>query len=451
MTTSTNHTVLVAVTSLNSGGRGKMLVKHHALVDGFTDVPFLTSKHFQKFHVGDIVIADVRLSGTRRIILGARQDERVTNRRSFMDVYGTILENEADNYNRVHGLPAIERATEAPKDEEVEMKRRTIPWGSRVGAYPDEEIEGKVTKRVSSRDPVTGEWKRDVWSEPARVHDPKPEPEPTRDETDWSNTIYVDPEDRVLLETVRVLAQRKHVAIMMIGPSGYGKTSIPEQMASEWGMGFLRWDCATVRDPEEFFGYRGAFEGSTMDDDGNTLFVESEFTRAIQEGNVVIVLDELNRIDPYISNILFPLLDHAGRTSVAGHEIRVGPNVVFTATINMGYQFTGTFTLDTALTNRFIAKILVDALPEDVERKILMARGGVSERVATQIVDVMKGLRKLNKSGQLSVDASTRVSIQVAELVGAGLDIRRAIVYVIINGISEDESKLVIDQMGAVL
>lgn len=449
MTIRTDHTVLVEVTSRHSGGRGKMLVKHHALVDDFTDVPFLTSKHFQRFEVGDIVIADVRLSGTRRIIRGARRDERVSDRRSFMEVYKTTLENETDRYNRAHGLPAIERTTEASTTEEDDMKveRMTIPWGTRVGAAPDE-VGSADTKRVTERDPKTGEWRRDVWGKPKNA---EPKAKPIRDDTDWSRTIYVDPEDRVLLETVRVLAQRKHVAIMMIGPSGYGKTSIPEQMASEWGMKFLRWDCATVRDPEEFFGYRGAFEGSTMDADGSTLFVESEFTRAIQEGNVVIVLDELNRIDPYISNILFPLLDHAGRTSVAGHEIKIGPNVVFAATINMGYQFTGTFTLDTALTNRFIAKILVDALPEDVERKILMARGGIDERVATQIVKVMKGLRKLNKSGQLSVDASTRVSIQVAELVGAGLDIRRAMVYVIINGISEDESKLVIDQMGAVL
>ena len=223
------------------------------------------------------------------------------------------------------------------------------------------------------------------------------------------------------------------------------------QKAKDWDMNFLRWDCATVRDPEEFFGYRGAVDGSTMSTEGETFFAESEFTKVVQEGNAVIVLDELNRIDPYISNILFPLLDHAGKTSVAGHEVIVGPNIMFFATVNLGFQFTGTFTLDAALTNRFAAKILVNSLPAHIEAKILVARGGVDFEVANKIVKLMQGLRVLNNKDQLSVDASTRVSIQISELVGCGLDLKSSLTYVVINGISDEEAKLVIDQLGFVL
>ena len=60
----------------------------------------------------------------------------------------------------------------------------------------------------------------------------------------------------------------------------------------------------------------------------------------------------------------------------------------------------------------------------------------------------MEGLRQLNEKGSLSTDASTRVSIQIAEFVGAGMNLREALVYVVINGISEEEAKMVIDQLG---
>jgi len=382
----TEHTVLAQVTSHNSGGRAEMLVHHPALVRGYSD-PFLTSRYFTQYPVDSLVVAKIKLSGKRRLIQRVTAEGDITSIASFREIYKSVIAQEAKRYERLHGTKA----------EEVE------------------------------------------------VHAPTVEAPPELDDTEWATRIYIEPADNKLLETIKVLSTREHTSIMMIGPSGYGKTSIPEQKAKDWGMDFLRWDCATVRDPEEFFGFRGAKDGSTMDEDG-TIFEESEFTRKVQEGNVVIVLDELNRIDPYISNILFPLLDHAGQTSVAGHHIEVGPNVIFVATVNLGFQFTGTFTLDTALTNRFNAKVLVKALPEEIETKILMARTGVSSWQAEQIVKLMSGLRGLNDKGELSIDASTRVSIQLGKLIGAGLTLKEALIYVVVNGISEEEAKLVVDE-----
>ena len=91
---------------------------------------------------------------------------------------------------------------------------------------------------------------------------------------------------------MRKISSYRHVAIMMIGASGYGKTTVPQAKAEQWGMEFLRWDCATVRDPEEFFGFRGAVDGSTMTDEGEVFFSESEFTRIVERGNAVVVLDD---------------------------------------------------------------------------------------------------------------------------------------------------------------
>jgi len=399
----TNHTVLAKVLSHRGGGAAKILSAHSAITDIYDG---LTGKFFEEFETGTIVVVKVKLSGKRRLVQWVREDEKVWSVASFIKEYETGLLLEKEAYNRIHKS-----------------------WGP---------------------EPTVSPAKGDGFDEMvAKSFTPEPlsKPEP---EIDWTDRIYITPQDEKVLATLNKLSNKKHVAVMMIGPSGYGKTSIPQQKAKDWGMEFLRWDCATVRDPEEFFGFRGAVDGSTMTEDGETYFAQSEFTRIVEQGNAVIVLDELNRIDPYISNILFPLLDHAGRTSVAGHEVVVGPNILFFATVNLGFQFTGTFTLDTALTNRFAAKILVNALPGKIERQILHQRAGVNREMARQIVRLMKGLRGLNDKDQLSIDASTRVSIQIAELVGCGLELKEALVYVVINGISDEEAKLVIDQLGFV-
>ena len=83
--------------------------------------------------------------------------------------------------------------------------------------------------------------------------------------------------------------------------------------------------------------------------------------------------------------------------------------------------------------------------------KILIARGNINSVQAKQVVKLMQGLRKLNDDGQLAIDASTRVSIQIAELIGCGLDLKTALLYVVVNGASKEESKLIVDQLGYVL
>ena len=398
----TNHTVLVKVTSHKSGGRSKMIYGNAAIVKRYTD-PALTSNHFLRYELGTFLTVNVMLSGKRRLIKNVRLEPDADTIEKFVIVYGEKIAEEDKTFSTLHG------------------------------------IEGKVDDLRKAREQ---DFIDQLAEEKTKI-----EPE---DISEWITKTYIERNDEEVLNTIRVLARKRHVALMMIGPSGYGKTSIPEQKAKDWGMEFLRWDCATVRDPEEFFGFRGAVDGSTMDDEGETIFSESKFTEIVQRGNCVIVLDELNRIDPYISNILFPLLDHAGKTSVVGHDVVVGPNVIFFATVNLGFQFTGTFTMDTALVNRFTAKILVGALPKEIEMKVIRARSEVSITQAEVIVRLMDGLRQLNEKGQLAIDASTRVSIQIAELVGCGLPLKAALKYVVVNGASEDEAKVIIDQVGFV-
>ena len=405
----TNHTALAIVTSHGSGGRAEIHVGHPALVKGFRD-PSITSARFMDIEIGEPVIMEITLRGKRRQIVHVAEAENIkkditekgesfsgrTYRESFLGFYGDRLKQQSEEYDLKHSKHA--------------------------------HIE---TTKGTEKEPI-----------------PTMEEEST---SEWATKIYIPKEDDRLFNSLRTISDSTHVSAIMVGESGYGKTTIPQEKARQWGMNFLRWDCANVRDPEEFFGFRGAREGSTMQEDGSTIFLESKFTEVLTKGNCVIILDEINRIDATVSNVLFPLLDHSGRTNIAGHEIVVGPNVIFIATVNMGHKFAGTFAIDAALMNRFLAKVLVGPLPPRVEEKILRGRCGIDSDSATKIVSLMSRIRRTARKEDLSLDASTRVSIQIGTLFSTGLSLKECATYTLINGLSSEEKKLMADIVNSVL
>lgn len=423
----TKHTILVIVTSKGSGGRAQILSGHPCVTDTEkTKGAFLTSSVFKEHEVGALLVVKVTKSGSRRLINDVKEffetDLAKTPSEDFLTQYMDVLKKESEEYFFKHGLPITTESATTTSEKPAVFQPKPIPV---------------VTAVAENQTPLS---KSEAPS--GKINSGK---------VNWANQIFVSTEDRRVLNVMNLLSDKAPQKVMMIGPSGYGKTSIGEQMSKEWEKTFLRWDCGNIRDPEEFFGFRGATDGSTINADGQNIFVKSEFTEVIEKGNCVVVLDEVNRCDPYISNALFPLLDHSAKTNVAGYEIKVGQGVVFIATVNLGHQFTGTFTLDTALTNRFGVKILVGPLPKKLESRILISRCGVSMSQAEEILTIFAELRVLNKKNELAIDASTRTSIQVSSLVGAGLELKQAITYVIVNSLEEEEAKKVADVVSSKL
>lgn len=260
----------------------------------------------------------------------------------------------------------------------------------------------------------------------------------------WLNDdVYVNNEMFDLLEaSFKMISTGSPLNVLMVGASGYGKTTVPEAFANIFGMDFLRVNCAQVRDPEEWFGYREARDGSTV-------FIPSDFTRKVTAGNVVVVLDEFNRVEPWLHNTLYPLLDHARRTQIHGEDIVCGQNVIFFATINLGYAYVGTFQLDAAITNRMDAVLIVDALPTSVEENLLKKRFDIDSSKARKIVDIMGRLRKV---GSLNVDVSTRTSLKIARFVSQSTLTLTAIVRAVIaNSLEEDQKKAVNDAISHLL
>ena len=92
-------------------------------------------------------------------------------------------------------------------------------------------------------------------------------------------------------------------------------------LAEKLGMSLVNFDMSLVLETEEVMGHRAI-------EDGSTLFKLNEFAQKVQEGNVIIVLDELNRTFAGALNALFPFLDHRRGNNFQGQQIKVGKRVL---------------------------------------------------------------------------------------------------------------------------
>lgn len=427
----TSHTILAKITSHGSGGRAEMLMGNEYVHTNSSSGKHLTSAKFKDFDVDTFVVVRILLSPKRRIIQRVTVDEKVLApsefeaRLKFIGAYGDVLKKENEHFAELFPeletgfLFGIAPSTEIAQDVEV-ISHSNYETSTQV----DEKTSvNKVPVSVKNNS-------QELQFNYMVKSDPK---------------IYINETTRELFNSVLYLTKNKHYSVLMVGASGYGKTSLAEQVAYDNDMLYFRLDCPTVADVEELFGYRAADGGSTLDENGNPIFILSEFSKVLAKGNAIIVLDELSRMEQFIANALLPLLDHAGRTVVLGREFVVGPNILFVGTANIGYEFTGTYMLDSALVNRFSSTVLVSAMPEEEEARILSERTGLRRKYSESIVSVATILRNLSKEGKISTDVSTRKTFHVAELVCAGMSVGKAYNFCVMNNCEPEEAKLIAD------
>lgn len=214
--------------------------------------------------------------------------------------------------------------------------------------------------------------------------------------------------------------------ILLLGPSGSGKTTMPMLVAKELGIPVLKMDCGTVRDPEEWFGKRGAAGGATY-------FEPSSLVRTIQDGGVII-LDELNRVQPYIQSTLYGILDDTRQVVVHENIVSVNPKTTFIATINEGVKYSGTFRLDEALRQRFDFFMNID-YPDN---ELAVYSSVTSVENANMILSIMNQVRVLDMQNGWGLDASTRTGMKIAKLItNFGFTIEESLKYAVYNSIHD--------------
>jgi nitric oxide reductase NorQ protein len=199
---------------------------------------------------------------------------------------------------------------------------------------------------------------------------------------------------------------------VFVGPSGAGKTQAAIEFAAKYGRPCFIMNCGAIRESRDWLGSKGASGGSTY-------FRKSQFWMAVEAGRCVVVLDEFNRVHSSCQNSLYQLLDFQRRTwsDEAQAELAVGPSTLFFATLNEGLEFTGTHAWDRAMKTRFLRRVEVNYLPEEMEIKVLMSKvGGLGKSEARKLVELGNAIRAkaTGFGGGLSETLSTRQLLGVA-------------------------------------
>jgi MoxR-like ATPase len=227
-----------------------------------------------------------------------------------------------------------------------------------------------------------------------------------------NDSYFITPDIESLFKRINALSSKEPQRTMLTGQHGAGKTEMAMQFAARFKKPMLIMDCANLKEPRDWFGYKTILNGEIV-------WHESQFDRAVSAGDHVILLDEINRVHPSVLNTLLPLLDARGFTYLEekGDCIRVGNGTVFFATKNEGAGYTGTTSTDLALSDRFSRTVEVQYLVKAKEVELLMTRTGIAKTDATKLVDIATQIRKksVGVGSAFSMGFSTRQLLAVAK------------------------------------
>jgi nitric oxide reductase NorQ protein len=229
---------------------------------------------------------------------------------------------------------------------------------------------------------------------------------------------YLDKETLSILEKIHKISTRHPVNVLVAGRQGCGKSSLVRQYAAVYRQPLATFQVGILSEPGQLFGEYAL-------EDGKTKYKQFLFPQALQTEHCIIHLEEINRPEhPKALNMLFSILSDDRQVWMDELGLlKVAKGVVFFATLNEGEEFIGTELLDPALRDRFYV-ILMDYLPNEVEKEVLIKKTGVSEEDAVDIIDAVN---KLRSNSELAIDVSTRTTLMIGEMVAAGATLREAI------------------------
>ncbi len=236
--------------------------------------------------------------------------------------------------------------------------------------------------------------------------------------------------DAPVLRFLAAVAERSRkgesLNVLLVGPTGTGKSSLPREIAARWQRPFFTMHCQMVTEPGEWWGTR------ELSPDRGTYFLQAALVDAVETPGSIILLDEANRTHPENINALFGFLDHRRRAwiPVLHREIAVAPGVVFFVTLNEGMDYAGTNPVDRALRDRISNAIRLDYPPKAVEVELMARRTGIDEDTAWKLATFAATIRGNPKLG---VSVSTRQLLECAALAREGLPLPDAVLFAVVN------------------
>lgn len=234
------------------------------------------------------------------------------------------------------------------------------------------------------------------------------------------------------------------VRVLLLGHKGSGKTSLGIQYAAINKRPCYIAPCATMQEPQEWWGE------TRFTPERGTYYISSLFIEAVETPRAIVILDDADRVEnPKVLNPLLPLLDDRERSWVEqiGRYVQVAQQVIFFATVNEGWEYSGSDPLDIALRDRFY-EVRLDVPPEDVLTGVIAKKTSVSIGIASQLARFVTVARE---SATTPVLVSTRKILLAAEDVALGASIRDAVLYTVIPGLGPEEQEAILQILQQVM
>ena len=197
-------------------------------------------------------------------------------------------------------------------------------------------------------------------------------------------------------------ARSNSINVLIYGPTGPGKTTSVEAWAAERELKLATVSGNATMEPSQMFGKMTQIDGAWQ-------WIDGPVTDVVRNGGVLL-LDEVNFINPKIYTVLYSLMD--GRRSITlldhlGETIQAHKDLTVFATMNPDYI--GTTPLNFAFRNRFDIQIPWD-YDDKVENKLVDSKS---------LLALARQLRTEAAKGQYETPISTNMLMEFHQFVDA--------------------------------
>lgn len=235
--------------------------------------------------------------------------------------------------------------------------------------------------------------------------------------------------------------------ILLVGPTGTGKSTLIEQLASR-----LNWPMIRV-----------AASGGLAESDllgewtvckSETVFNYGFLPRAMKTGAICLI-DEIDGIEPSVAFSIHQLMEDQGKLVLlqnGGELIEPHRNFRLVTTANtLGHgdetgMYTGTRVLNEAFLDRFAAIIRVSYMPPEIEAEIICRRvPDCSKSLARKLGKVATDVRKARENDEIYCTLSTRRLIDLARKHSQLNDLASALELAVLNRLADSDRQVVFE------